>query len=876
MVGASKILTVSYGTFSCTLEGFDDPFNTMKAIAEYFRDLAADDRYFGAEPPQPDAAMLHRIAEREVQRRVEARVEENGVVLRAGAEGQAAGSTPAPRPAPPQAPDDSMVAPMASLAARQKADPAPATPQGQQTEAGPTATQAGAVSDSVAAKLQRLRQAVTVSRASGETTRPPQNLAAMLAAAEIEEAETAASDGPDEADRLATVKAEAERIAAEQAEAERLAAEKAEAERIAAEQAEAERLAAEKAEAERVAAEQAEAGRLAAEKAEAERLATEQAEAERLAAEKARVAEAQAKADRLAAEAAAEIERMAAIDADDGAETTGAKNAPATAPALSLPTSAGAEADNDEADSDAAEEAALLAQFLTDTPDSPPPAPEDAAAQAADGAIKDKAEADSDLVADLTAGPADVGSGLPEAALVPTSFGEDFATDQGEDPLTIAMEPAEDAATAGAETAEQDLDGATPDAKLLQATGEITTTPDDTPEPVADLSAALPPATARTEAADHRATEAEAAPDTAGTDHADGDGTDTDNAGTGDAPQDAASLMARAKRARARVIRIRRVDAPARPDAPTRPDALPPVADSPAPAEPLAGDESAAQAPVQPRRPVMPRRPRPDAAQDEDASVKRLIDQTNTELDGPENRRRLSAIAHLKAAVATTVADRKAGLDTRRPSDESRISPYRTDLERAMRPRAAQPGDQPVAPPVERPAPLVLVSEQRIDRPASRPAAEDTSAAPMVTPMRPHRVMGAGNLAMQMAKEDFEEDEEQALSGAEIGTIFDPQLDFAGFAEGLGAISLPELLEAAAAYAHCAEGQDSMTRPHIVRHVTQLRPELADRREDMLSVFGVLLREGRIEKVGRGQFALNADAPALAEGRKLIEGDSAE
>ena len=84
MSGESKILTVSYGTFSCTLEGYDDPFSTMKAIAEYFRGLTAEDSHFAAEPPQPGAAMLHRIADGEVSRHAETTSREARVMVRRG------------------------------------------------------------------------------------------------------------------------------------------------------------------------------------------------------------------------------------------------------------------------------------------------------------------------------------------------------------------------------------------------------------------------------------------------------------------------------------------------------------------------------------------------------------------------------------------------------------------------------------------------------------------------------------------------------------------------------------------------------------------------------------------------------------------------
>ena len=125
-----------------------------------------------------------------------------------------------------------------------------------------------------------------------------------------------------ESQRQAVVKAEQDRIAAEQAEAQRQAAIKAEQDRIAAQQAEAQRQAAIKAEQDRIAAEQAEAQRQAAIKAEQDRITAEQAEAQRQAAIKAeqdRIAAEQAEAQRQAA-IKAEQERIAAEQAEADAE----------------------------------------------------------------------------------------------------------------------------------------------------------------------------------------------------------------------------------------------------------------------------------------------------------------------------------------------------------------------------------------------------------------------------------------------------------------------------------------------------------------------------------------------------------------------------
>ena len=186
--------------------------------------------------------------------------------------------------------------------------------------------QAQAVRQMTAERAAEAQRQAALLAQQQEAQRQAELLAQRQAAIKAEQDRIAAQQA--EAQRQAVIKAEQDRIAAEQAEAQRQAVIKAEQDRIAAEQAEAQRQAAIKAEQDRIAAEQAEAQRQAAIKAEQDRIAAEQAEAqrqaaikaeqERIAAEQAEVqrqAAIKAEQDRIAAEQA-EVQRQAAIKAE--------------------------------------------------------------------------------------------------------------------------------------------------------------------------------------------------------------------------------------------------------------------------------------------------------------------------------------------------------------------------------------------------------------------------------------------------------------------------------------------------------------------------------------------------------------------------------
>ena len=718
MVQNNKILTVSYGTFSCTLEGFEDSFETMKAIAEYFRDLAADDRFFGAEPPQPDADMMARIAEREISRQVRARRDGSGIILRASdyqmpaavaAAAVASATAPKPQAAAAQdaAEDPEEVEPAAEPAAQddQLADdvqPAEAELAAPEVEEDAAAAQAEAPDLDGLAAIRGLMAASDQEQTTADAEVEADEVPA--AAAEVEEIEEV-EDLEDTAE--AEVEAEAEAEAEPEIEVE------VEVESFTAE------------------------------------ITVEEEPADI-------VAEAPAvdPAPRLAAESiAAKLQRIRAVvsqnagaeqpeqvedAADDRAEDQDAVEQEAEAFVTSAANDISAVLEAEDAAEEIAEDDEVDADDL-------------AAAFARFDAPRDTADSDSfdetyeETYDDAgTAQPGDVLAVLaamrddhaePQMAEEDTAPSDDLGADQftGGD---ASDTPEDDDALIEAAEAEEDDFSLSP-----ELFAEMDAAEDDGDDEMSNLLG----------------------DDTA---------SDTEDSDSSLSAEDEADLM----RELAEVAAETEAD----------------------------DDDSAGFAP-----------------EGTDEDVSRLMAAAEEKMEAVESATNRETYNHLRAAVAAAEAERSAGGDV---DDADGDTAYRKDLASVVHPRRSLgDGSRPTRP--ERPAPLKLVAEQRVDLEKPETPAE---------PVQPRRVQVS----------------DTAETGDEGG--------FAKFASEVGATDLHELLEAAAAYLSFVEGHDQFSRPQLMNKVRQLGiPEF--NREDGLRSFGQLLREGKIEKAGGGRFTASGD-----------------
>ena len=126
----------------------------------------------------------------------------------------------------------------------------------------------------------------------------------------------------------------------------------------------------------------------------------------------------------------------------------------------------------------------------------------------------------------------------------------------------------------------------------------------------------------------------------------------------------------------------------------------------------------------------------------------------------------------------------------------------------------------------------MLVSELRVDEDGNTVA---------TSPIRPRRVSH----------------DEAADAAAEAeSSSYEDGASFSEFAEKMGAKELPDLLEAAAAYAAFVENRPHFSRPQLMKRVARHDTSGEFTREAGLRSFGQLLRQGKIRKLKRGQFTV--------------------
>ena len=234
-------------------------------------------------------------------------------------------------------------------------------------------------------------------------------------------------------------------------------------------------------------------------------------------------------------------------------------------------------------------------------------------------------------------------------------------------------------------------------------------------------------------------------------------------------------------------------------------------------------DDDDAPQPVAVSRPTRPvAKTRRETAEPVDtADVSRLMDETDQQMAKPESNRRRNALAHLRAAVAATIADKSLGKD-----DKDSIEAYRNDLAKAVRPR------RPETSGARKSAPLRLVAEQRIDEPAAE-APEVTTPAPVPKP--------------EVAVNETHETQAEPVNSSDFA-------DFGQFAAHVGAHSLEAKLEAAATYLSQVRGIDQFSRPQLLRTVKLSGTEDDFSREESLQHFAHMLRTGKLARKEDGLF----------------------
>ncbi|WP_306151217.1 hypothetical protein [Roseovarius sp. MMSF_3281] len=748
MVSTSKILTVSYGTFSCTLEGFDDSFDTMKAIAEYFRDLAADDRYFGAEPPTPDAEMLARIAEREVARRVDAHEQEGNIVLRAAEDSSL--SAPADEPAEQEP---------AEQAEEQAKDEAPA-----EEAASPESALEGAPEvaqtpeqDNSADMPQTEVEAATGEPATDEAEEPVaaawDETGSDLAITGIMAQADNDADAPAETDTAQEPEAETgqEQPVEDLAVTEDLAPQDAP-ETKADPVADSTEDHAEEAPAP---AEAAEEGDSVADRLRRIRSLVDGSEA---GFEDTVYSEDEHAQDFLS-ETAAELDD--ALSEDDAAES--AAQAEADEPDLSSIIDA-AQGDAPQQDAGQAPEPETaqktakaepvdlaedtLAQLLADA------MPEDAVQAETEAAPTEAAEDRPEDRPVVQARVVKMKRSEFEAALSEGYFEED--DDKSVDDNLFG----DDSGLSAEEEAELQRELAEVEAEFGQSEVEDSTKPEFEAEESVPL----------------RLTDAD----------------QVENEATADTPEKDGTAEAA-------------------------------ILDTPEPEADSAEDEQSRRGASKLQR------------AERQADLARIFEEADTQLDAPETNKRRNAIQHLRAAVAATRAEKKAGATLKEDVDDS---PYRSDLASVVRPRRPEPSEgrpRATRPSVASsgPAPLKLVAEQRVDV--------------QNEPVRPRRVSAA-----------VVEEPEANADGS----------NFTEFAEEMGARDLPELLEAAAAYMSDIEGRAQFSRPMLMGKLKEVEGHDFSR-EDGLRTFGQLLRQGKLQKLKGGRFCVTDNTDFRAEARNV-------